>query len=826
MNKKFYQLMSVFVAFILMVASTNNAGALSIVGASMPQSQVLAPLAFPGAEGFGANTIGGRGGVIYEVTNLNDTGTGSLRACVEASGARTCVFRTGGLIVLQSALRIVNPYITIAGQTAPGGGITLKKASGGDVFLTQTHDVIIRYITSRPGPGGENHANQIAKNGTELYNIIIDHNSLSWGVDSNIETWYRVRDASIQWSLISEALNNSTHSKGAHSKGLMIGGYQGSESGGKGSENISVLNNLMAHNAERNPLMQLCGIAQVINNTTYNPQWTFSHQQLNCIAGESYINWINNYHKKGPSSTSNSDLKIIPADDGTWSSGKAYLQGNIGPGRPNDSLSESSWVTVKSGAPAGVVVTSPAPAPAVYSTNAMQAYNSVVADGGVGNSRGLNCDGSWVNRRDSIDARVINEVKTGTGKIIDDPSQVGGWIIPAAGVPCVDSDHDGMPNVWEQIYGFNPNIADGSGDKDGDGYTNVEEYFNGTDTQATVFPVVTGITSISNSATSVNFTVAFSANVTGVDINDFSLTTTGGVSGAAVSGVSGSGSSYTVAVNTGSGSGTIRLNVIDNNSILDAASNPLGGAAVGDGNFTTGEIYTIDSLGGDKTGVFRPGNGLLYLKNSNTSGFANVAINYGAAGDYPVAGDWDGNGTDTIGVYRSGVFYLRNSNTVGFADLVFTFGAPGDQPVAGDWNGDGIDTIGVYRNGLFLLRNSNSAGTVDTSFSLGNPGDIGIAGDWNGDTLDSTGVFRPGNGVIFLKNANTSGFADIALNYGLSGDMPVTGDWNNDGIDTIGVYRNSQFMLRNSNTIGFADIVFALGISGDIPIAGNWNGIP
>ena len=145
------------------------------------------------------------------------------------------------------------------------------------------------------------------------------------------------------------------------------------------------------------------------------------------------------------------------------------MQGNIGPGRPNDSLSESSWVTVKSGAPAGVVVTSPAPAPAVYSTNAMQAYNTVVADGGVGNSRGLNCDGSWVNRRDSIDVRVINEVKTGTGKIIDDPSQVGGWIIPAAGVPCIDSEHDGMPNVWEQMYSFNPNIADGSRDKDGDG---------------------------------------------------------------------------------------------------------------------------------------------------------------------------------------------------------------------------------------------------------------------------------------------------------------------------------------------------------------------
>ena len=230
--------------------------------------------------------------------------------------------------------------------------------------------------------------------------------------------------------------------------------------------------------------------------------------------------------------------------------------------------------------------------------------------------------------------------------------------------------------------------------------------------------------------------------------------------------------------------------------------------------------------GGDTTGVFRPGNGLLYLKNANTTGFADVAINYGTGGDYPIAGDWNGDGTATIGIYRNGSFYLRNSNTLGFADIVFAFGTPGDQPVAGDWDGDGVDTIGVYSNGQFLLRNSNSAGAANMSFFLGNPGDVGIAGDWNGDGMDTTGVFRPSNGIIFLKNANTTGFADIALNYGLAGDMPVTGDWNNDGIDTIGVYRNAQFLLRNSNTIGFAEIVFGLGNPGDMPISGNWDGIP
>ena len=230
----------------------------------------------------------------------------------------------------------------------------------------------------------------------------------------------------------------------------------------------------------------------------------------------------------------------------------------------------------------------------------------------------------------------------------------------------------------------------------------------------------------------------------------------------------------------------------------------------------------------DTTGVFRPSNGIIFLKNSHSTGFADIGLNYGIPGDYPVVGDWDGDSAVTIGVYRNGSFYLRNENTIGFADNVFAFGQPGDQPVAGDWDGDGIDTIGVYRpsNGQFLLRNSNSAGAADISFFLGNVGDVGIAGDWDGDGKDTTGVFRPVNGILFLKNTNDTGFADVALNYGIPGDKPVIGDWNNDGIDTIGVYRNGRFFLRNSNDIGFADIVFDLGNPGDMPIAGDWDGLP
>jgi len=259
--------------------------------------------------------------------------------------------------------------------------------------------------------------------------------------------------------------------------------------------------------------------------------------------------------------------------------------------------------------------------------------------------------------------------------------------------------------------------------------------------------------------------------------------------------------------------------------IAAPASAPNAPLSAGE-SFSAGPLG--NSPGSDTTGVFRPSNGILFLKNSNDTGFADIGLNYGIPSDCPIVGDWDGSGTDTIGIYRNGVFYLRNSNTIGFADLAFAFGIQGDQPIAGDWNGDGVDTVGVYRTvtGQFLLRNSNTAGPADITFYLGNVGDVGIAGDWNGDGMDTTGVFRPSNGILFLKNTNDTGFADIALNYGITGDKPLTGDWDNDGIDTIGVYRNNTFYLRNSNTIGFADIVFALGIPGDLPIAGNWDGLP
>lgn len=227
----------------------------------------------------------------------------------------------------------------------------------------------------------------------------------------------------------------------------------------------------------------------------------------------------------------------------------------------------------------------------------------------------------------------------------------------------------------------------------------------------------------------------------------------------------------------------------------------------------------------DTIGVFRDPLTKFYLRNSNTEGFADIIATFGSIGDQPLAGDYNGDGVDTIGTFRQGVFFLRNSNATGFADVVVGFGAPGDLAVIGDWDGDGVDTVGVYRGGNFFLRNSNTTGVADLTFTLGIPGDIPIAGDWNGDGIDTVGVFRPSTGAVFLKNTNSTGFADILLTFGLPGDQPVAGDWNGDGVDTIGVYRNGVFFLRNSNTDGFADIVFAFGNPGDQPIAGDWDGL-
>ena len=228
----------------------------------------------------------------------------------------------------------------------------------------------------------------------------------------------------------------------------------------------------------------------------------------------------------------------------------------------------------------------------------------------------------------------------------------------------------------------------------------------------------------------------------------------------------------------------------------------------------------------DRVGVFRPTHRVVYLKAQPTSGGADLAFAYGAANDQPIAGDWNGDGRVSLGVFRAGVFYLKNTNAEGAADSVFDFGLPGDLPVVGDWDGNGADTVGVFRNGVFYLRNSNANGPADLVVAFGQAGDRPLAGDWDGNGTDTVGVFRPANATVFLRHTNTAGVADLAFAYGVPSDKPFSGDWNGDGVDTVGVFRDGVFFLRHTNTAGVADLVFMLGLPGDEPLAGDWQGLP
>jgi SH3 domain-containing protein len=219
--------------------------------------------------------------------------------------------------------------------------------------------------------------------------------------------------------------------------------------------------------------------------------------------------------------------------------------------------------------------------------------------------------------------------------------------------------------------------------------------------------------------------------------------------------------------------------------------------------------------------------GRWYLRDANSAGANNIpGIAYGGAGDIPMVGDWDGNGTSTVGVYRAGVWYLRNSNTTGSHTVAsFAYGGGTDIPLVGDWDGNGTDTVGVYKSGVWYLRNANTAGAHTVpSFSYGGGTDIPVVGDWDGDGTDTVGVYR--GGIWYLRNSNTAGSHTIpSFAYGGPNDIPVVGDWDGDGIDTVGVVKNGVWYLRNSNTAGAHTIPsFAYGAyATDKPVVGDWN---
>ena len=395
--------------------------------------------AFPGAEGFGSTTPGGRGGKVIKVTNLNNSGSGSFREACQASGARIVVFDVGGRIQLTSELVIKNPYITIAGQTAPGDGITISNHS----ISVRTHDVIIRNIRFRLGDASSGlDAIQLNACCGDVYNVIIDHCSMSWATDENVSTYRAVRDSTFSWNIIAEGINNELHGMG-----LLIGDDPKTK--------VSVHHNLFAHNRERQPVIQSGTQTEIINNVVYNWQ-----NRATQIRDDAYTNIIGNYYKVGPSWSG--DKKGIWFGETT---ARAYVKGNIGPGRPTDTGDEWNAVT---GSTANRSLTSVVSSGTVTIQSASDAYNSVLAGAG-----------AITPYRDPVDEEIINDVKTGKGSVINSQSEVGGWPKMNSSYPLEDSDNDGMPDTWEKSNGLDPNNSeDGNNDKDGDGYTNIEEYIN------------------------------------------------------------------------------------------------------------------------------------------------------------------------------------------------------------------------------------------------------------------------------------------------------------------------------------------------------------
>jgi pectate lyase len=450
----------------------------------LPQIQFTAHAvpAFPGAEGYGAVTRGAYvspAPVIKFVDNLNDSGPGSFRDALanDYGKARVIIFRVGGTINLGSDLKVrptgsaKTGRVTIAGQTAPGGGICLK----GGGLQVWTDDVIVRGLRIRPGDGltGQPKDNRdcltIFKDGTNppAKRVIIDHCSLSWSTDEILSTWGNgVSDVSLQWCIFAEALSNAGHPKGNHSMGVLIG-YN--------TQNVSIHHNLFTQNVYRNPLLQDETTTEVVNNVIRHgsyPTCFWVNEQAPFVPLKSHV--IRNYYRAA-SASGHINLGVHGTVWAPPAGSQIYCQGNIGAVRTNDSLDE--WVGV-AGPPGHNITQYRSNTPVLPLLAAYPVIQDATAEAGY--SRVLEGAGATVPARDAADSRVVQDIINSpmTGTIIDSQDQVGGWPVLAAGTYPADADQDGMPDSWEAANGTNPSVFDPHGDIDGNGYANLEDYLN------------------------------------------------------------------------------------------------------------------------------------------------------------------------------------------------------------------------------------------------------------------------------------------------------------------------------------------------------------
>ncbi|MGH7951601.1 MAG: pectate lyase family protein [Limisphaerales bacterium] len=471
----------------------------------LPQAKVPA---FPGAEGGGKFSFGGRGGKVYVVTNLNDSGPGSFREACEAAGPRIVVFNVAGIIHLQKPINIEAPYLTIDGHTAPGDGVCIAD----ETTLVDAHDVVIRYMRFRRG-NTDVFDRDDALGGNPVGNIIVDHCSCSWGLDENLSMYRHVYERgtngygdklptvniTLQWNISSEALNTYNHAFGAT----------------WGGRNSSFHHNLFASNTGRNPSIGMTYDFNFVNNVLFN----WRHRTVDGGDQNSLYNIINNYYKPGPAVNPGpiAHRILLPSashtkEDPTPRFGKAYVAGNFVEG--DKQVSQNNWDGGVQFADGGskddpttspeekakgliekVRVNKPFPMAPLKIESAKAAYKDILANAG-----------DTLPHRDPVDLRIIKEVKTGKvwsdGKeflppqmkglaknnygmagngIITDISQVGGYP-DYKGEPIKDLCADGIPLSWKEKYHLDTNdVALAQKDLQGDGYTVMDKYLDGLD---------------------------------------------------------------------------------------------------------------------------------------------------------------------------------------------------------------------------------------------------------------------------------------------------------------------------------------------------------
>lgn len=450
MKRRFMAIALIFMLCFSLIPVEAKANSISAVPNKVP--------AFPGAEGGGMYTTGGRGGEVYEVTNLNDEGPGSLREGISQPN-RIIVFRVSGNIGLKSSLEFNQPNITIAGQTAPGDGICIQNYD----TIINADNIIIRYIRFRPSDAMRRE--QDAFTARYHKNLVIDHCTFTWSVDE-VCSVYQMQDTTVQWSIMANSLALSEHSKGRH-------GYGGID----GGQNTTFHHNIIANNVSRNLALSNDLIHDHINNVVYN--WGGNSGYGGNPASK--VNVINNYYKYGPDTIRKVRNRIYsPSDGGNW-----YVNGNFVEGyseitadnwnggvQPYDQVSAEHMVKLEQPYPLENV-------PAIESAEV--AYESVLANAG-----------AVLPKRDPLDAKLVNDIKNNTGRVINSSIEEGGWPELQSVIAPLDNDHDGMPDEWEKNHGLDPNNAeDRNGDYNGNGYTNVEKYINSITTNGSLNPEVT-----------------------------------------------------------------------------------------------------------------------------------------------------------------------------------------------------------------------------------------------------------------------------------------------------------------------------------------------